>query len=64
VLGQGRVGGLRLGDAMAFELDDSGLIRTVRPHLRPWLATTVFAALLGPKVGRHPGVIWRALRAN
>ncbi len=64
VLGQGRVGGMRLGDAMVFELDDDGLIRTVRPHLRPWLATTVFALLLGPKVARHPGVIWRALRAR
>ncbi len=64
VLGQGRVGGLRLGDAMAFELDESGLIRTIRPHLRPWLATTVFALLLGPKVARRPGVVWRALRSR
>ncbi|HEV2973967.1 MAG TPA: nuclear transport factor 2 family protein [Solirubrobacteraceae bacterium] len=64
VLADGRVGGLRLGDAMVFELDDTGLIRTVRPHLRPWLATTVFALLLGPKVARHPGVVWRALRSR
>ncbi|MGP0053583.1 MAG: hypothetical protein ACLPZR_32725 [Solirubrobacteraceae bacterium] len=27
-----------------------------------WLALTVFAIRLGPKVGRHPGVVWRALR--
>jgi hypothetical protein len=48
----------------AFELEENGLIRTVRRHLRPWLATTVFALLLGPKVARHPGVIWRALRTT
>jgi hypothetical protein len=56
------VGGLRMDDAMLFELDDSGLIRRIRPHLRPWLATTVFALLVGPKVARRPGVLRRALR--
>jgi hypothetical protein len=34
----------------------------IRPHLRPWLALTVFAIKLGPKVARHPGVVMRALR--
>jgi SnoaL-like domain len=63
VLGTGRVGGVRVDDAMVFELDDDGLIRTVRPHLRPWLATTVFALLLAPKIARHPGVLWRAMRS-
>jgi SnoaL-like domain len=61
-IADGRVGGLRLGDAMVFELDAHGLILRIRPHLRPWLATTVFALKLGPKVARHPAVIRRALR--
>ncbi len=59
-----RLGGIRIDDAMVFELDGGGLIRRIRPHLRPWLATTVFALLLGPKIARHPGVILRALRAT
>ena len=63
VIGDGRVGPLRLGDAMAFELADDGRIRRIRPHLRPWLATTLLALKLGPKVARHPGVLKRALRS-
>lgn len=63
-LADGRVGGLRLGDAMVFELDADGLIRRIRPHLRPWLATTVFALRLGPQIARHPDVIRRALRSH
>jgi hypothetical protein len=63
-IADGRVAGARLGDAMVFELDDSGLIRRIRPHLRPWFATTVFALLLGPKIARHPGMVLRALRAD
>jgi hypothetical protein len=59
---EARIGGLRIDDAMLFELDDSGLIRGIRPHLRPWLATTVFALLVGPRVVRRPGVLLRALR--
>ena len=62
VVGDGRIGPLRLGDAMVIELADDGLIRRIRPHLRPWLALTLFAITLGPKVARHPGLIWRALR--
>jgi hypothetical protein len=62
VIGRGRVAGLPLDDAMVFELGDDGHIRRVRPHLRPWLGTTVFALVLGTKMARHPGVIWRALR--
>lgn len=62
VLGEGRLGPLRLGDAMVLELDEQGRIRRIRPHLRPWLAVTVFALLLGPKVLGHPGMVWRALR--
>jgi hypothetical protein len=47
---------------MVFELAPDGRIRRIGPHLRPWLALTVFAARLGPKVARRPGVIGRALR--
>jgi hypothetical protein len=62
LIGECKVGPLRLTDAMAFDLDDEGRIRRIRPHLRPWLATTLFALLLGPQVARHPGVVFRALR--
>ncbi|PXX05831.1 nuclear transport factor 2 family protein [Mycolicibacterium moriokaense] len=57
-----RIAGVTITDAMVLELDDAGLIVRIRPHLRPWLAITLFALLLGPKVARHPGVLRRALR--
>jgi hypothetical protein len=57
-----RIAGVTITDAMVLELDDSGLIVRIRPHLRPWLAITLFALLLGPKIARHPGVLRRALR--
>jgi hypothetical protein len=63
-ISEGRLAGLRLDDAMVFDLADDGRIRRIRPHLRPWLAVTIFALRLGPKVARSPGVIWRALRAG
>ncbi len=53
---------LRIGDAMLFELDQDGLIRRIRPHLRPWLAISIFAVLVGPRVFRRPGAVMRALR--
>jgi hypothetical protein len=56
------VAGLKITDAMVFDLSDDGQIRRIRPHLRPWLATTVFALKLGPKVASRPGVVLRALR--
>lgn len=58
---EARIAGVTITDAMVLELDESGLIRRIRPHLRPWLAITLFAMLLGPKVARHPGVVRRAL---
>ena len=61
-IAEARVGPLRMTDAMVFDLGADGLITRVRPHLRPWLALTLLAAVLGPKVGRHPGVVRRALR--
>jgi hypothetical protein len=56
------IAGVTITDAMVLELNDDGLIVRIRPHLRPWLAITLFALLLGPKVARHPGVLLRALR--
>ncbi len=60
-VGEARVGPLRMTDAMVMELAPDGRIRMFSPHLRPWLAVTLFALILGPKVARHPGVIRRAL---
>lgn len=60
-VGEARIGPLRMTDAMVFELAPDGRIRSVSPHLRPWLALTLFALLLGPRVARHPGVVRRAL---
>ena len=62
VVGDASVGPLKLGDAMVFELAEDGRIERIRPHLRPWLALTLLALKLGPKIGRHPGVLRRALR--
>jgi hypothetical protein len=62
LIGQFKVGPLRMSDAMAFDLAPDGRIRRIRPHLRPLLGTTLFALALGLKVGMHPGVVLRALR--
>ena len=61
VVGEARIGPVRMTDAMVFELAPDGRIRQVSPHLRPWLALTLFALVLGPKVARRPGVVRRAL---
>jgi ketosteroid isomerase-like protein len=60
-LGHTRIGPVRMTDAMVFELAPDGRIRRISPHLRPWLALTLFALILGPKVARRPGMIRRAL---
>ena len=60
--GECRVGPVRMSDAMVLELAPDGRVKTVRPHLRPWLALTLFALILGPKVASNPGVVIRALR--
>jgi hypothetical protein len=60
-VGETRIAGIGMTDAMVFELDPDGRIRRIGPHLRPWLALSVFALLLGPKVARRPGVVRRAL---
>lgn len=62
LVGEARIGPVKLGDAMVFELADDGRIRRIRPHLRPWLALTLFALALGPRIGRHPDLVLRALR--
>jgi hypothetical protein len=61
-VGEAKIGPLRMTDAMVFELAPDGRIRRISPHLRPWLALTLFALILGPKVARRPGVVSRALR--
>jgi hypothetical protein len=61
IVGEAKLLGVRLTDAMVFDLAPDGRIRRIGPHLRPWLALTLFAVVLGPKIGAHPGVIRRAL---
>jgi hypothetical protein len=63
-ISEARVNGVPIDDAMVFDLGDDGRIRRIRPHLRPWLGITLFALRLGPKIARHPGIVWRALRAR
>lgn len=41
-VGEARLLGVRLTDAMVFELAPDGRIRRIGPHLRPWLALTLF----------------------
>jgi hypothetical protein len=62
VVGEGKVGPFKLGDAMVFELSTGGKIQRIRPHLRPWLGLTAFALLIAPQLLGHLGVIARALR--
>ncbi len=63
-VGEARILGVRMTDAMVFDLESDGRIRRISPHLRPWLALTLFAVVLGPKVARHPALIRRALAAG
>jgi hypothetical protein len=63
-IGEAHLLGVRMTDAMIFELAPDGRIRRIGPHLRPWLALTFFAIVLGSKVARRPGMIWRALRKS
>ena len=54
--------GMRIDDAMIFELDEQGRIRRIRPHLRPLAATVLFALAVGARVATKPMMIVRALR--
>jgi hypothetical protein len=60
-VGEARILGVGMTDAMVFDLAPDGQIQRIGPHLRPWLALTLFAVVLGPKVARHPAVVRRAL---
>nr|WP_205623025.1 nuclear transport factor 2 family protein [Sciscionella marina] len=62
VVGQARIGALRLDDAMVLRLAADGRIRSITPHLRPWLAVTLLALRVAPAVVRHPVIVRRALR--
>ncbi len=62
MIAEARVGPFKIDDAMVFELAPDGRIQRIRPHLRPWVATTWFALVVAPKMARHPGVLWRAAR--
>jgi SnoaL-like domain len=62
-IAEARILGARLGDAMVFELAPDGMIKRIRPHLRPWFALTLLALRLPPKLASHPGVVARALRS-
>jgi len=64
MIAEARVGPFRIDDAMVLELGPDGRIQRLRPHLRPWLASTWFALVVGIKVARHPGVVWRAVRRS
>jgi ketosteroid isomerase-like protein len=64
IVGDTSVGPVRMTDAMVLHLAPDGRIRRIAPHLRPWLALTLLAMILGPKVGIHPGVIRRALGSD
>ena len=62
LIGEARVGPLRITDAMVLDMAPDGKIQRIRPHLRPWLAITLFALIIGPKAARHPAIGGRALR--
>ncbi len=64
LVGEGRIGPVKLGDAMLVELDEEGRIALIRPHLRPWLGLTAFAVIAGPRLAAHPGVMRRAMRGG
>jgi hypothetical protein len=63
-VGEARIMGIGMTDAMVFDLGSDGRIQRISPHLRPWLALTLFALVLGPKVARHPAMIRRALAGS
>lgn len=62
VLGESRVGLAHRYDVTVFELADDGRIQRIRPFVRPWLALTVDALVVGPKMVLHLGVVLRSLR--
>lgn len=63
-VGVARSSGMRVDDALVFELGADGSIVRLRPHLRPWLGTTVFTLRLGLKLAPRADVMLRAARAG
>jgi hypothetical protein len=57
---EAKIGPLRIGDTVIVDLAADGSIERMRPHLRPWLATTFFALRMIPKMARHPGLLRRS----
>lgn len=62
IVGEAKLLGVRLTDAMVLDLAPDGRIRRIGPHIRPWLALSLFAVVLGPKIGIRPAVVLRAMR--
>jgi hypothetical protein len=59
---EAKIGPLRIGDAVLVDLAADGSIGRMRPHLRPWLAATLFTLRMMPKMARHPGLLRRSWR--
>lgn len=64
VLGESRVGCVRRHDITLFEMAPDGRIQRIRPYIRPLLALTVDALVVGPRLIPHAPVVWRALRSG
>ncbi|MFI9404555.1 nuclear transport factor 2 family protein [Nocardia sp. NPDC052316] len=62
LLAEAALGPFRFTEALVLELADDGRIRTLKPHLRPWLTLTALAIWLAPGLLKHPGVLRRAMR--
>lgn len=61
-VGEARVLGVRITDAMILTTDDDGLIAEIRPHIRPWAGLTAFGIALMPRLLCHPGLLRRSTR--
>ena len=59
---EARIGPLKIEDLVLVDLAADGSILRMRPHLRPWLATTFFALRMAPKMAGHPGLFRRSWR--
>jgi hypothetical protein len=63
VVGEAHIGPVRLTDRGS-SIDLGGKTECIRPHQRPSVAPTLLALRLLSRVGRHPGVLRRALGAG
>jgi hypothetical protein len=63
-VGDARIFGLRIYDAMVIDLDETGRIRRLRIHLRGWLPITARTLEVGLKLSRHPGLLGRSLHVR